>query len=254
MEIGLTAGYSYYIGDINPYTHFGPRKKLAYGGLYRINLTKRHVIRFQGLRVNVEAFDSDNSNPNLVNRNLNFRNKMTELSMLLEINFHPYGLGEIGEGFTPYVFGGLAYFTMNPETQVNGNYVELIPLATEGQGSEDGPAAYKRGQMAIPFGVGIKTGLGKRLAFNLEWGIRRTWTDYIDDVSGVYADPDVVRDISGDLGRELADRTIVPIGFNGDNTGMARGNPENRDWYFYSGVILSYRLGKNDKGCWEGGR
>jgi len=250
-EIGLTVGYSYYIGDLNPYKHFGPNKQTAFGGLYRVNLTKRHVIRFQAMRLNFEAFDSDNDDPVLVNRNLNFRNKITELSLALEINFHPYKLGQIGEGITPYVFGGLAYFNMNPEAEFNGAYVELIPIGTEGQGGETGIKNYKKTQLAIPFGVGIKAGFTKRLALNLEWGIRRLYTDYFDDVGGQYVDPSIVRNISGDLGRDLANRSIIPGGPDGDSTGMLRGDPESRDWYVYSGVTLTLRLGKDSNGCWK---
>ncbi|NNC82438.1 MAG: hypothetical protein HKN79_02595 [Flavobacteriales bacterium] len=251
-EIGITAGYSYYIGDINPYKHLGPRKKFAFGGLYRFNLTKRHAVRLHAKRLHVEAYDSDNEDPDLVNRNLNFRNKMTELAMILEINFYEYRLGRIGTGFTPYVFGGLAYFNMNPEAELDGAYYELIDIHTEAQGATGYDDPYGRGHLAIPFGLGLKAGFGKRLALNLEWGIRRTWTDYIDDVSGQYADPSLVRDNAGlELAAELADRSLEPMGPDGSNIGLLRGNPENRDWYIYTGLILSVRLGEDGNGCWK---
>lgn len=251
-EIGITLGGSYYIGDINPERHLGATKKLAFGGMYRVNLTKRHAIRLQGLRLHLEAFDSDNEDPNLVNRNLNFRNKMTELSIALEINYHEYRLGRLGLGFTPYVFGGLAYFNMNPEAELNGNYFELIDMRTEGQGLDGAPNQYKRGQFAIPFGIGVKAGLTKRIAVNLEWGIRRTFTDYIDDVSSYYADPSLIRDNAGlQLAADLADQSLEPTGPDGDNIGTLRGNPEDRDWYVYTGVVVSVRLGKDSNGCWK---
>jgi hypothetical protein len=251
-EIGLTIGQSYYIGDINPRKHLGANRELGYGALYRFNLTKRHAIRLQGLRINLEANDADSDDLDQVNRNLNFRNKITELSLLLEINFYEYKLGRIGEGFTPYVFGGLAYFNMNPETEFNGNYYELIDMRTEGQGSPGGAKAYKSGQIAIPFGIGIKAGLSKRVALNLEWGMRRTFTDYIDDVSGFYADPSEIRNETGiQLAADLADPSFQTIGPDGDNVGMLRGNPNDRDWYIYTGLVLSVRLGKDSRGCWK---
>ncbi|NND93270.1 MAG: hypothetical protein HKN45_00275 [Flavobacteriales bacterium] len=251
-EIGITAGYSYYIGDINPYKHLGPRKKFAFGAAYRFNLTKRHALRIQGTRMHLEGYDSDNEDIDLINRNLNFRNKLTELALLLEINFHEYRLGGLGTGFTPYVFGGLAYFNMNPEAELDGSYFELIDIHTEAQGADGFDNPYKRGQVAIPFGIGFKAGFSDRLAINLEWGIRRTFTDYIDDVSGNYADPSIVRDNAGlQLAAELADRSLEPIGPDGSNIGMQRGNPESRDWYIYTGVILSVRLGKDGNGCWK---
>lgn len=251
-EIGFTGGYSYYIGDINPYAHLGPRKKFAFGGLYRFNITKRHAVRLQGMRMHLEGYDSDNEDPDLVNRNLNFRNKLTELSLLLEINFHEYRLGRLGQGFTPYLFGGLAYYNMNPEAELDGSYYELIDIHTEAQGADGYDTPYSRGQFAIPFGIGLKAGFTKRLAINLEWGIRRTFTDYLDDVSGEYADPSIIRDNAGlELAAELADRSLQPIGPEGSNIGMLRGNPESRDWYIYTGIILSVRLGKDGNGCWK---
>ncbi len=251
-ELGVTAGYSYYIGDLNPKNHFGPSKKFAYGGLYRFNLTKRHALRLHAMRVNLEAFDSGNEDIDLINRNLNFRNKMTEVAFLLEVNFHEYRLGRLGQGFTPYVFGGLAYFNMNPEVEFNGNYYEVIDLHTEAQGAAGYDSPYKKGQIAIPFGIGLKVGFTKRLALNMEWGMRRTFTDYIDDVSGFYADASEVRDNAGlQLAADIADQSFEQVGPNNSNAGTLRGNPEDRDWYIYTGIILSVRLGKDSNGCWK---
>lgn len=250
-ELGLVGGYSYYIGDINPTKHFNQRKKFAYGMFYRMNLTRRHALRLQYLRASVEGFDSDNEDPVLVNRNLNFRSKIDEISLVLEINYHDFTYGRNGYKVSPYLFGGLAYFNMNPEAELDGNYYELIPLGTEGQGSADGPSAYKRGQISIPFGAGVKVVLTKRISLNFEWGMRKTFTDHLDDVSGVYADPDAIRDFSGNLGRELADRSLTPLRPDGNNTGMQRGDPERNDWYVYSGITLAIRLGKDSNGCWR---
>lgn len=249
-ELGITGGYSYYIGDLNPYQHFNERRKFAYGAFYRLNLTPRHALRFQYLRANVEAFDADNDDPVLVNRNLNFRSRIQEVSLLFEINYHDFTFGRSGYTVSPYLFGGLAYFNMNPEAEFQGNYFELLPLATEGQNEFGEVKPYRRGQMAIPFGLGVKMALNKRIAFNIEWGMRRTWTDYLDDVSGDYADPDAIRNQSGDLARDLADRSLNPSGPNG-NVGLARGDAERNDWYVYSGLTLTVRLGKDSNGCWK---
>lgn len=251
-EIGITGGVSYYIGDINPDKHLGADHQLAFGGLYRLNLTKRHALRIQALRLDLQAYDSDNEDPDLVNRNLNIKNKLTELSLMLEINYHDYRLGRLGLGFTPYVFGGLSYFQMNPQAEYEGNYFDLMPLGTEGQFLENGPSPYSRRQFAIPFGIGVKAGFTKRLALNLEWGLRRTFTDYLDDVSGVYADPNDIREEAGlQLAADLADPSLQPIGPEGSNIGMDRGNPNNVDWYIYTGLNLSVRLGKDSNGCWK---
>ena len=251
-EVGITAGTSYYIGDINPYRHFGPEKLVAYGGVYRANLTRRHVLRFQAMKMTVQASDSQNEDPNLVNRNLHFKSDITEFALLLEINFYSFRIGDTYERFTPYVFGGIAQFTMNPMAQYEGTWFELQTLHTEGQTADGYAKEYKRSQFAIPFGVGVKYAFADRLALSLEWGMRKTSTDYLDDVSGLYANPLDVRQTSGRLGEDLSDRSIQPVGPNDTNSGVYRGNPDNNDWYVYSGLMLSVRLGKNYTSCWRG--
>ncbi len=253
-EIGITAGTSYYIGDINPYRHFGPEKAVAYGGVYRANLTRRHVLRFQAMKMKVQANDNQNTNPNLVNRNLHFKSDITEFALLLEINFYSFRIGDTYERFTPYVFGGVAQFTMNPMAQYEGTWFELQTLHTEGQTGAGYEKEYKRSQFAIPFGAGVKFAFADRLALSLEWGMRKTTTDYLDDVSGYYANPLDVRQNSGELGEDLSDRSIESVGPNGTNAGVYRGNPDNNDWYVYSGLMLSVRLGKNYTSCWRGNK
>jgi len=73
----------------------------------------------------------------------------------------------------------------------------------------------------------------------VEWGMRRTFTDYIDDVSGFYADASEVRDNAGlQLAADIADQSFEQVGPNNSNAGTLRGNPEDRDWYIYTGIIL----------------
>jgi len=251
-EIGITAGGSYYIGDINPFRHFGSETALAYGAIYRANLTRRHVIRLSYTKMKVQAHDNQNIDPNLINRNLHFRSDITEIAAMLEINFHSFRIGDKYDRFTPYVFGGIAQFSMNPEAEIEGTWFELQTLHTEGQTSAGLGKEYKRSQLALPFGIGVKFAFAERLALSLEWGMRKTTTDYIDDVSGYYADPDVVRETAGQLGADLSDRSFESVGPNGANIGVYRGNPDNNDWYIYSGAILSMRLGKNYTSCWRG--
>jgi hypothetical protein len=42
--------------------------------------------------------------------------------------------------------------------------------------------------VAIPFGIGAKMNVSKKVGIGLEWGPRKTFTDYLDDVSGTYPD------------------------------------------------------------------
>ncbi len=77
----------------------------------------------------------------------------------------------------------------------------------------------------------------------------RTFTDYLDDVSTVYVDEGVLIEENGPLSAELADRSIVPTGPDGTNTDMQRGETNREDWYDFTGLILTYKLGQPQVKC-----
>lgn len=236
-ELGGTIGTSYYIGDLNPYRHYPAGTKLAGGLVYRYNFNDRYALRIQGLFGSLQASDSNSDDSLQVLRNLSFKSQIIETSLLLEINFFKYrSKGKEGKNWTPFVFGGLAYFHFNPKAQLDDTWYELQPLGTEGQGTSDlGGEGYKRDVICIPFGAGVKLNVG-RVDFQLEWGMRRTYTDYIDDVSGTYFDNSVLDLENGPLAAQLAD----PSGLAATNTGRARGDSNTRDWYVYSGLGITY--------------
>ena len=240
-EIGGTIGGSYYIGDLNPTRHYPRDTKLAGGLLFRHNFNDRYALRIQGLYGTLQAYDSDSNDSLAVLRNLHFRSRLIEASMLLEINFFKYRYrGKDGRKWTPFVFAGLAYFRSNPQAQLNDTWYQLQPLGTEGQGTTAGGGeSYKVDLMSLPVGAGFKFNFG-RVDVQVEWGARRTWTDYIDDVSGTYTNNAVLAFENGDLAGQLADRS----GLAATNTGRARGDLNTRDWYFYSGLSVTYIISR----------
>ncbi len=244
-ELGLTGGVAYYIGDLNPTKHYPKDTKLAYGIVYRNNLNDRFAVRLQGLIGTLQAYDSNASDSLQVLRNLHFKSRLIETSLLLEINFFKYrSRGKDSRKWTPFVFGGIAYFRSNPQALLDDTWYDLQPLGTEGQGTSTGGEVYAVDHMAIPFGMGIKVNLG-RIDIQLEWGMRRTWTDYIDDVSGKYVNNAVLAFENGPLAAQLADRSGLEGAIPGyDNTGRARGDVNTRDWYVYNGLSITYILSK----------
>ncbi|MBK7752040.1 MAG: outer membrane beta-barrel protein [Flavobacteriales bacterium] len=241
-ELGITGGVTYYIGDINPYKHYPTRTKPMGGLLFRYNFGSRYAVRAQALYGTLEAFDSDSPDSLQQLRNLSFRANIFELALLGEINFFHYRAGgKDGRSWTPFVFAGLCYFRANPRAQLDNTWYDLQPLGTEGQGgtSEDGGGnLYKVDQVGIPFGAGLKFALGKRVDLQLEWGLRRTFTDYLDDVSGTYADPEQLNPLAAELSDPSLDAAVT------DRTGQARGDTQTRDWYQYTGLSLSVLLTK----------
>jgi len=241
-EIGGTIGASYYIGDLNPTRHYPRDTKLAGGLVYRYNFNDRYALRLQGLYGTLKAYDSDSRDTLQLLRNLHFTTKVFEAAALFEINFFKYRKkGKDGRFWTPFVFGGLAYFRVNPKAQLDDTWYELQPLGTEGQGTTatGNSEPYKLDNVSIPFGAGLKVNLGK-MDIQAEWGMRRTYTDHIDDVSGTYVDNALLAAENGPLAAQLADRSGLTGVPGYDAAGRARGDSNTRDWYVYSGLTITY--------------
>jgi len=238
FEIGGFIGTSYYLGELNPALPYN-QTKLAYGGLLRYNINSRWAAKLSYYRGEVEG--SDATGGSIVNRDLNFNSKINDFSLVAEFNFWEYFTGSKKSFFTPFIFGGISYFTFKP-TSFSG--VELQPLGTEGQNvSFDDRSPYNQYGFAIPFGFGIKYSISERLGLSFEWGMRKTFTDYIDDVSSTYylegstINPD-------NTGQVLSDPTMI------HDPNMQRGDDKTNDWYNYTGVTITYQFDlRNKKGC-----
>ena len=252
QEIGYQIGTSYYIGDLNPSNPFKSRFHVAQGGFYRTNINSRIGVRFQVMNSTVEAWDADSDNSWALNRNLHFRNNITEFSIQAEINYIEHVLGNPKHRFSGFLTAGLAYFTHDPEaSDIHGNWHPLQPIGTEGQGFIEGFDIYKLGGFAMPYGIGFKVNLGTSLSFQLEWGMRKTWTDYLDDVSTAYIDNSYFLQDGNLLAAELADRMIeIPEEFD-SSEGMQRGDPGRNDKYGYVLASISLRVSKKPTTCWE---
>jgi len=251
-DVGFIVGTSYYIGEVNPYKHFGTKLKMGGGIHYRNNFDRRWSLKTSLLYQQVEAWDADSEDPFIRNRNLSFRNQVIEGSLQFELNFFPYQIGERQYPATPYVFAGLGYFNMKPMANYRGTWYELQPLGTEGQGTALGGDYYKTNMLCVPFGVGFKVNIFSVFAFNLEWGVRKTWTDYFDDISGNYVDTGALAETSGPLAAALADRSLVKETDNGSSIPtLQRGDPGRKDFYFFALASLTFRIDKKATSCWK---
>lgn len=249
-EVGVFLGGSYYIGELNPTRHINQFTKPAGGFVFRYNINKRLAARANFLFGSIEGHDSFSNSDAAQQRNLSFKSPINELSGQLEFNFMDYQIGVEKHKFSPYIFLGIAGFKFNPQGQLNNNWVALQPLGTEGQGLEGGASRkkYKLIQMSIPFGVGAKANLSKNIGLSFEWGIRKTFTDYLDDVSKKYYDPVALAAARGATAAVLSDPSIgTDPGFS--NTGRQRGNPTNKDWYSFIGIALTVRLKDKPEKC-----
>lgn len=249
-EIGFLVGTSYYLGDLNPNKHFGNARPAA-GLVYRYNLDTRWALKFNGMVGTLIGDDASKVGADK-NRNLSFRSRVVDLSGQLELNFFHYYTGSGKYFFSPYIFTGFSLFTFNPQAEYGGEWFDLQPLNTEGQGTSQYPErkSYKLTQVAIPFGIGLKLSLNKFFCVGAEWGIRRTYTDYLDDVSLTYPDIDLLENERGLIAAGLSDRSVSSDPGSVNKSGMQRGDSGTNDWYSFAVVSFTAKIyTKKQKGC-----
>ena len=131
---------------------------------------------------------------------------------------------------------------MDPKTiDDNGNSVRLQPLGTEGQGIVPTRSPYSLFQFCIPIGIGFKYTVGQQWGVGLELGIRKTFTDYIDDVSTTYFDFNSYPGQFNPLALILADRSDKTKPYN-TLPGSQRGDNRKSDTYMFAIFSVNYKL------------
>ncbi|HON17798.1 MAG TPA: hypothetical protein PK990_01360 [Salinivirgaceae bacterium] len=141
-----------------------------------------------------------------------------------------------------YVFGGVALFWFNPQGQgPDGKWYKLHSIGTEGQYIIPTREPYKRLQVGVPFGLGVRYPLNRKFSLGIEYGARLTFTDYIDDVSKNYIDPNLFDD---PIARYLSNPGLPDASGNPYTVGPndRRGNALNDDYYMFTVITLSYKM------------
>lgn len=251
LNLTLSGGFANYYGDLQSKPLTLDQAHGAFGIGLKYDLTEHFAVK-GGLFYARLSADDKNNKESLRPRNLNFHTRVYEANVMAE-----YALFSLQEKrFTPYAFGGVAVFRFNPYTfdSTGGKYY-LQPLSTEGQGLSAYPdrKPYKRTQLAIPFGAGIRLRMSEKVTLAYEFGLRKTFTDYLDDVSTTYVDPVALAAAKGAKAVELSYRGGELK--NGDPAypvdGTVRGGAKYKDWYYFSGITVTIGLGNSFLG---GGR
>lgn len=230
------------------------------GGVYLSATFKNAVaIRLEGTFGQVKAFDSvlkkvKTSTFGRYERNLSFRSNITEFMAMAEIHplyiFKKYDENTEPPRVSPYVMGGIGFFSFNPQAKLLNNWVDLQPLSTEGQGFAEyaNRKPYNLRQVNIPLGVGAKYELTPMVNLRAEFVYRILNTDYLDDVSTTYIDPTLYTNYF--TGAKLTnalllnDRQYELDPTHITNTGDQRGNSSRNDAYFTFNVKVGIVLGR----------
>ena len=187
VHVGVFGGLAAYNGDLTD--KLFPKKVTngAIGITANYELKDQIMLRAGFTYSVIGGADRYSNDTGLVLRNLAFETTIIEFSAIGEYYF--FNLYD--RRYSPYIFGGLAFFHFNPYAfDINKQKVLLKPLSTEGQGIAGYPDSkpYSLTQMAIPFGGGIKFAVNDNLRIGIELGMRKLFTDYLDDVSKNYVD------------------------------------------------------------------
>jgi hypothetical protein len=236
FHFGVRLGAANYQGDLKAHSISLSGMKLfgSIGARYDLSehLSARTYFSFTGLQG-----DDKKGTETMKQRNLNFKSKVLDWELTGQ-----YSLFSLNDKWwTPYVFAGVGIFHFKPFTKdVNGNKVFLQPLSTEGQGFISGRNAYKLTQFSIPFGFGVDYSLNEDMRVGLELGYRKTFTDYIDDVSTTYVDQTALLNARGQTAVDLAWRGDENNGGPYPPAGAIRGNEKDKDGYYY--IALTYTV------------
>lgn len=232
----LGLGLSSYYGDLKKKFSLDTKIHTSFGARYMLN--DRFSVRGELQYYQLEAKDSDGKDEELQSRNLSFKSSNIEFNVVGYVNLfaesvdqnrrNPYSRYKT-KPYNVYGFAGLGVTTSNPRAQLNGTWYKLADYQTEG---------VKHGAMEIivPFGFGAKYEINNVLGVSLEGGWRFSFTDYLDDVSTVYLDPN---SFSDPLALALADRG-PEIGVEPRGAGDVRGNPDNNDNYYIISLKIEY--------------
>ncbi|MDQ2720466.1 MAG: hypothetical protein M3Z26_12015 [Bacteroidota bacterium] len=266
-EIGGSAGMMNAMTDIggrrgkgkNGVKDFNFRNTQFCGGIFFDAMFRNEIgLRIEGVFGSVKSYDSilksvAPTTNQRYERNLSFRSSISEVSLVAEIHpfeiFGNYDDDHFPPEVSPYLLVGIGYFHFNPQAMLNGNYVDLQPLHTEGEGFPEYPNVknYKLTQFNFPVGVGARYDLSPLVNIRAEIVYRFLQTDYLDDVSGRYIDPAVfAKHLSGTQLTEaiLLNDRHKPGAVTAHPNGI-RGDPKNNDAYITFNIKLGLTLGRD---------
>ncbi len=223
--IGVNLSTSRYRGDLSDVFNWA-HWQLSWGaelhGRYRFNDRWCFRTDIGAYHVRADQRYSRNAFNKLSFSSTNFS---TNIGVQWDMRPIDYNLRHIG-----YVFAGLGITTIGPTTKLNGVTYSLPAFKTEG-------VDYGLWVGQIHYGMGVPVNLGESTQVRFEGRYTHLLTDYMDDVSTVYAD----KSTASLLEKSLADGRI-PENLSPNVVGAKRGEPANNDGYFLLTVQFIYKF------------
>ncbi len=268
LEFGLIGGFSHYSGELTRPTFESRGFKPSAGLITRYTPGQRITFRLSAQYGQLEGRDDWYNEDYRIDRNLSFQSDLWDFTGAMEVNLRRMD-PRMKSGIFPYVYAGVSVFKFNPKAVFeydptgpmaayllnpyleladrDGELVELQPLGTEGQETTEfnERRRYALTQVSIPVGGGLKFKLNHKWTLGVEYGLRFTFTDYIDDVSDSYVDPQRLLSQYGAMSAAMADRGPGPLHVED----AKRGDPGRNDAYGIFGVTFTYRLYGNRPAC-----
>jgi hypothetical protein len=261
-ELAASLGATNFLGDLGGANQIGTHGFKDLDGLVTrpvVGASVRFMTSFYtSTKINffygrVKGDDKLTLEPFRHNRNLNFRSPVIELSAQFELN---YAFEQSGARYKikrvkgrkniekrVYGFVGLGGFYYSPQGKyTNGKWYRLRPFHTEGEGFVPGVPNYSNFSLCFPMGIGGKYALDRNWSIGMEIGLRYTLTDYIDDVSTLYATTAVDSTLKNPIATYFANPTAGELGSYVTADGQTRGDPTHKDAYMFVTFNVSYKV------------
>ena len=258
-ELGLSIGATNMLGDLgggpNDGSRFGDfqigNTRYAVGGFFKYKFHDRFAVKLNLIYAQIYSDDKTTENVGRQTRNLDVKTSLLEMSGQLEFyilrekigtRYKIQGVKGYGSSsFAMYLFAGVGGTYFNPQgTDASGEWVDLAPLNTEGQGLDGAPKDYSQVAIVFPMGVGFKYNITKKIGLQFEAGMRFTNTDYLDDASTQYYDGALLEAAYGAQSKELADKRYDSQSRH--DAGGTRGHDDKKDTYMFGLLTLTYRM------------
>ncbi len=253
-EFGANLGFSSFLGDLGGSNDIGrpffwdidPEiTRPAIGFVFRQEIIPRTAFRFNAYASMLRANDALTQNEWRNWRNMSMRTPIVEASAMLELSLNRF-TGMKKKRWTPYIYGGVGAFYFNPQAKYNNEWVDLQPLGTEGQGLPEYPDRKKYSRIAVcfPLGAGFRILTYNNWVMRFEMASRFTTTDYIDDVSTYYPNPDYYflhyELEQAIMAAALSNPSVTPVPVDHPLWGTPetlKGDPTNNDSYIFGGML-----------------